>query len=172
MTLAERILELHKALATAGIPHAFGGAVALAYWTLEPRGTRDIDLNLFVRATEAEPALVALPDAVARDEDTAAAIAPRRSGSPLVGQHADRPLLQLRALHEAAAHNLRMKPFEGEERSRPGPVELAVFKAMFDRTRDWADIEAMLGAGNLTWTRSVNGWSACSEPATKAPGPT
>jgi hypothetical protein len=30
-----------------------------------------------------------------------------------------------------------------------GPVELAVFKAMFDRTRDWADIEAMLAAGTL-----------------------
>lgn len=26
-------------------------------------------------------------------------------------------------------------------------VELGVFKVMFDRTRDWADIEAMLGAG-------------------------
>lgn len=30
-----------------------------------------------------------------------------------------------------------------------GPVELAVFKAMFDRTRDWADIEAMIAAGSL-----------------------
>jgi hypothetical protein len=30
-----------------------------------------------------------------------------------------------------------------------GPVELAVFKAMFDRTRDWADLEAMVAAGTL-----------------------
>lgn len=30
-----------------------------------------------------------------------------------------------------------------------GPVALAVFKAMFDRTRDWADIEAMLAAETL-----------------------
>jgi len=42
-----------------------------------------------------------------------------------------------------------MVPFEGEEIPVLGPVELAVFKAMFDRTRDWADIEAMLAAGNL-----------------------
>ena len=28
-------------------------------------------------------------------------------------------------------------------------VDLAVFKAMFDRTRDWADIEAMLEADAL-----------------------
>ena len=149
MTLAERILELHKALATAGIPHAFGGAVALAYWTLEPRGTRDIDLNLFVRATEAEPALVALPDAVARDEDTAAAIA--RDGQVRLwwGNTPIDLFFSYEPLHEAAAHNLRMVPFEGEEIPVLGPVELAVFKAMFDRTRDWADIEAMLGAGNL-----------------------
>jgi hypothetical protein len=149
VTLAERILELHKALATAGIPHAFGGAVALAYWTLEPRGTRDIDLNLFVPATEAEPALVALPDAVARDEDTAAAIA--RDGQVRLwwGNTPIDLFFSYEPLHEAAAHNLRMVPFEGEEIPVLGPVELAVFKAMFDRTRDWADIEAMLGAGNL-----------------------
>ena len=52
-------------------------------------------------------------------------------------------------LHEQAARNRRMVPFEGEEIPVLGPVELAVFKAMFDRTRDWADIEAMAAAGNL-----------------------
>jgi len=149
VTLAERILELHKAMATAGIPHAFGGAVALAYWTLEPRGTRDIDLNLFVPATEAEPALVALPDAVARDEDTAVAIA--RDGQVRLwwGNTPIDLFFSYEPLHEEAARNLRMVPFEGEEIPVLGPVELAVFKAMFDRTRDWADIEAMLAAGNL-----------------------
>ena len=30
-----------------------------------------------------------------------------------------------------------------------GPVELAVFKVMFDRTRDWADVEAMAERGTL-----------------------
>jgi hypothetical protein len=30
-----------------------------------------------------------------------------------------------------------------------GPVELAVFKVMFDRTRDWADIEAMVERGTV-----------------------
>jgi len=30
-----------------------------------------------------------------------------------------------------------------------GPIELATFKVMFDRTRDWADVEAMLEAGTL-----------------------
>lgn len=39
--------------------------------------------------------------------------------------------------------------FEGVEIAVLGPVELAVFKVIFDRTRDWADIEAMLEAESL-----------------------
>jgi hypothetical protein len=40
-------------------------------------------------------------------------------------------------------------PFAGTRIPVLGPVELAAFKAMFDRTRDWADIEAMVGASTL-----------------------
>jgi hypothetical protein len=149
VTLAEKLLDLHDRLANAGLPHAFGGAIALAYWTLEPRGTRDIDVNLFVPATEPGPALAALPEAIARDEDTAAAIA--RDGQVRLWWD-DTPIdlfFSYEPLHDEAARNRRLVPFEGEEIPVLGPVELAVFKAMFDRTRDWADVEAMLAAGNL-----------------------
>ena len=141
--------SLHADLESGGIPHAFGGAIALAYWTLEPRGTRDIDVNLFVPAADPEPALAALPDGIARDEDTAAAIT--RDGQIRLWWD-DTPIdlfFSYEPLHEQAARNMRVVPFEGEEIPILGPVELAVFKAMFDRTRDWADIEAMLAAGNL-----------------------
>ena len=30
-----------------------------------------------------------------------------------------------------------------------GPVELAIFRAMLNRTRDWADLEAMVAAQTL-----------------------
>ena len=75
MTLAQRLLELHARLSKAGIEHAFGGAIALAYWTLEPRGTRDIDINLFVPAADSERALAALPEAIAHDRGTVERIA-------------------------------------------------------------------------------------------------
>ena len=52
-------------------------------------------------------------------------------------------------LHADAARHRRTVPFAGVEIPVLGPVELAVFKAMFDRTRDWADIEAMLSAQTL-----------------------
>jgi hypothetical protein len=40
MNLAERVLALHRALEDADVPHAFGGAIILAYATMNPRGTR------------------------------------------------------------------------------------------------------------------------------------
>ena len=53
------------------------------------------------------------------------------------------------ALHGDAARNRRIVPFGGEQIPVLGPVELAVFKAFFNRTKDWADIEAMLTAETL-----------------------
>jgi hypothetical protein len=149
VTLADKLLELHRRLSCAEIEHAFGGAIALAYWTLEPRGTRDIDVNVFVGADECERALAALPEAIAQDADTVDAI--RREGQIRLWWD-DTPIdlfFNYQALHEQAARNVRSVPFEGLQIPVLGPVELAVFKAMFDRTRDWADLEAMATAGNL-----------------------
>jgi hypothetical protein len=52
-------------------------------------------------------------------------------------------------IHADAARNRRTVPFEGTRIPVLGPTEVAVFKIMFDRTRDWADVEAMLSAGTL-----------------------
>ena len=35
------------------------------------------------------------------------------------------------------------------------PDDLAVFKAFFDRTKDWADLEEMVTAGTLDVDRAV-----------------
>lgn len=47
MNLDAKLLTAHNALAAAGIDHAFGGAIALAYCTGEPRATADLDINIF-----------------------------------------------------------------------------------------------------------------------------
>src|SRR5690606_32376504 len=67
--LPERIVEIHLALDAADIPHAFGGALALAWCTQRARGTIDIDLNLFVTPEHADDVLDALPDGVAVTDD-------------------------------------------------------------------------------------------------------
>ena len=149
MTLAERVVALHASLERGGVPHAFGGAIALAYWTLDPRGTSDIDVNLFVPAAEPSPALDALPEGVARPAGTREAIA--RDGQVRLwwaGTPVDL-FFDYVPVHADAARHRRMVPFSSVEIPVLGPVELAVFKAMFDRTRDWADIEAMVAAGTI-----------------------
>src|SRR5438067_392702 len=149
MSLPDRIVELHRALAEHRIPHAFGGAIALAYWTREPRGTRDIDLNVFVPAERAERVLRALPDGVAIPEGTAGAIA-RDAQIRLWWDDAPIDLFfDYVPIHADAKRNRKTVPFEGTRIPVLGPTELAAFKVMFDRTRDWADIEAMLKAGSL-----------------------
>ena len=63
-TLAERVVAIHTALHDAGVPHAFGGALALAFHIAEPRATRDIDVNVFVDEGRAREVLELLPAGV------------------------------------------------------------------------------------------------------------
>jgi hypothetical protein len=149
MRLEQRVVELHRALDRHGIPHAFGGALALAYWTLDPRGTDDIDVNLFMPAADCDRALRALPDGVEQSDETVDRI--RRDGQIRLwwdGAPVDL-FFDYAQVHEDAARDRQFVPFLDTEVPVLGPVELAIFKAMFDRTKDWADIEAMIAARRL-----------------------
>jgi hypothetical protein len=149
VTLPERLVALHRALAGRRVPHAFGGAIALAYWTRDPRGTSDIDVNVFLPVEKARRALDALPDGVTIPPATEEAIA--RDGQVRLwwdGTPVDL-FFDYVPVHADAARNRRTVPFEGIRIPVLGPIELAVFKVMFDRTRDWADIEAMVERGSL-----------------------
>lgn len=57
--ISDAILPLAEALERAGVPYAFGGAIAHGYHA-QPRATTDIDVNIFLRETESEPVLTAL----------------------------------------------------------------------------------------------------------------
>jgi len=50
--IVERVRRIAASLDAAGIPFAVGGAITLNYY-IEPRATRDIDLNVFVPEAEA-----------------------------------------------------------------------------------------------------------------------
>ena len=149
MTLGERIRILHQALKDHDVPHAFGGAVALAYATEEPRGTRDIDVNVFLPAEHAADVLGLLPPGIDQPAGTADTLA--RDGQIRLfwdGTPVDL-FLNYAPIHDEAARHRRNVPFEGEMIPVLGPVELAVFKAMFDRLRDWGDLEEMAKANML-----------------------
>jgi hypothetical protein len=143
MTLPQKLLALHRSLSARSIPHAFGGAIALAYWTLDPRGTSDIDVNVFVPAADASRVLDALPDGVAVPAGAAQTIADEGQFRLWWDETPLDLFFDYAPVHADAARNRRTFPFSGVQIPVLGPDELAVFKVMFDRTRDWADIEAL-----------------------------
>ena len=149
LDLPERIVALHLALRDASVPHAFGGALALAWCTQRARGTIDIDLNLFVPPERASDVLAVLPEGVAVSDDDLAAIA--RDGQ--VRLWWDRTPVDVffntTPFHERVAERARTEPFMGHDVPFLACRDLAVFKAFFDRTKDWADLEEMAAAGTL-----------------------
>jgi hypothetical protein len=154
-SLVEKVLALSEALEAADIPHAFGGALALAYCTEDPRGTRDIDVNAFVPASEGARVLAALPPGVAVKPGTAEIIA--ADGQVRLWWD-DTPVdlfLDYAPLHAQAARGRRVVPFAGRQISVLGPTELVLFKALFDRPKDWVDIATVVEAGALADPESV-----------------
>jgi hypothetical protein len=161
--LSELLFAVHDALDRAGIPHAVGGAIALAYCTLEPRGTRDIDFNVFVGPERARDVFAALPEAVQVSGDRLERL--ERDGQVRLKSGITPVDLFLSVLpfHDHVADHIRRVPFEGRTIPVLSCTALVVFKAMFDRTQDWADIEAMVeahsfDAGEAThWIREMLG---------------
>jgi hypothetical protein len=157
LTLPERILAIEHALAA--IPHAFGGALALAYYA-EPRATIDIDLNLFVPADH-YPDVAAPLRALgvdADDPDAVAAVA--RDGQTRVMW--DLTPIDLffayDAFHDAAAAARRTVPFADSSIPILSPEHLVVCKTVFNRPKDWVDIDAVLAAGEAIDAAEVLRW--------------
>jgi len=147
--LVERIEAICTSLDAAAVPWALGGALALAYATEEPRGTRDIDVNVFVPSSQAAAVFAALPPGV---HHTAADIAAVEADDQVRLWWDDTPVDLFFAageFHAAVARRCRVVPF-GHIAIRVLTAEdLTVFKAMFDRSKDWVDIETMAESGAL-----------------------
>jgi hypothetical protein len=153
--LGQRLLAIHDALVRGGFPHAFGGAIALAYCTEEPRGTRDLDVNVFVPPGRADEVIDSLPEGVI-------ATAADRRRVQQDGQVRlwwdDTPVdlfFDVHDFHRQVGAAVRVVPFLGQDIPVLACTDLVVFKAMFDRTKDWADIEEMIGAGTVEGDRAL-----------------
>lgn len=139
--LVEKLLAVHEALKARSLPHAFGGAIALAYCVEEPRGTRDLDVNIFVDAADADKVLSSLPEGVrVSDEDIETV---REKGQTRLfwdGVPVDVFLNNL-PLHDEVANEVLWVPLKGRQIPVLDCASLVVFKSFFDRGRDWGDIE-------------------------------
>lgn len=144
--LVEKLFAIHDSLTAASVPHAFGGAIALAYCVEEPRGTRDLDLNVFVDAAKARQTLACLPLGVGVGEEDVARV--ERDGQARLYWD-ETPVdvfLNNVPLHEAVAGAVVWVPLAGRQVPVLDCASLAIFKAFFDRTKDWADMEAIAAA--------------------------
>ena len=156
-TLPERILALDRAMAS--VPHAFGGALALAYYA-EPRATIDIDLNVFVPADRfPEVAAPLLVLGVLADEPGAVEAVASEGQARVMWDNTPIDLFfSYDPFHVAAARARRTVPFADASIPILGPEHLVVCKAVFDRPRDWVDIDAMVAADVVLDVAEVLRW--------------
>jgi len=156
-TLAQKIVAVHAALDEAGVPHAFGGALALAFHVAEPRATRDIDLNVFVAPSAVRDVFDVLPAEIARGPADERAVEDAGQVRLFWDDNPVDLFFSTHPFHAEAATRVEHVPFAGIEIPVLGATELAVLKAFFDRTKDWADIEEMLRTEAIDVHR-VLGW--------------
>lgn len=149
---------MHEMLESMRVPHQFGGAIALA-WYRSPRATTDIDLNVTLPPSEAEPVLGALSHlGVSVSEPNRAAI--ERDGQARLdwdGSYLDLFFATL-DLHREMATRSREVTFGGVHIPILSPEHLIVCKAVFDRPKDWVDIEEIVGWGTKVDGASVLSW--------------
>jgi pimeloyl-ACP methyl ester carboxylesterase len=141
--LVERLFVIHDALAEASLAHAFGGGIALAYCADEPRITRELDLKVFTEPDNVERVVAALPFGVGITSDE---IERLRSEGRIRLRWEDIPIdlfLNSHPFVAKAAERVVWVSLSDREVPVLDCASLVVFKAMFDRTKDWADIEAV-----------------------------
>jgi hypothetical protein len=159
-----RLIAVHDSLTEAGLDHAVGGALALATYVYPPRGTVDIDLNLTADPSDPARVLSALPRQVQIHPGAAEAL---RSDSQVRlwwrSADLDTPIdLFLPAspmYHRLVVERAQPAVFLGTEIKVLTATDLMVFKMLFDRRKDWADIESLIRAGAGDPAEAV-GWVA------------
>ena len=153
--LADKVVALHDALEKGRLPHAFGGALALAWCTQRARGTIDIDVNVFIGVEQVDQLLAALPDGVAHSDSHRTLLV--RDGQVRLWW-ATTPVdvfLNTSEFHTDVALRCRRQRFHDRDVPFLACTDLAVFKAFFNRTKDRADLEEMAEAGTLDRQRVV-----------------
>lgn len=151
MSIIDAVLEVHAVLSRAtAAAHAFGGALALAYYA-EPRATVDIDVNVFGPDVD---------EARLMEELASVGYAPEAGadrGAPIAGRRLRRasdpfPLdlfLPLGPGYDEIRSRVRQWPFGPHRIALPflSAEDLAVFKLSFGRDKDWVDLRQIRRSG-------------------------
>jgi hypothetical protein len=156
--MVSRIVAVHEMLDSLNVPHQFGGAIALA-WYRSPRATTDIDLNVTMHPKDMAPVLGALGHlGVTVSPANRRAIA--RDGQARLdweGSYLDLFCATL-DFHLQMAVRARRVRFGPVEIPILSPEHLIVCKAIFNRPKDWVDIEEISRWGTDVDTAEVLRW--------------
>jgi hypothetical protein len=141
---------IHDLLDRLEIAHAFGGALALAYYA-EPRGTVDVDVNVFAAYSEAPGVIDAMGGLDLYPE------MPSSGWLPVAGirlaQRSDGTKVDLFfSVDDEAYTEIRDRanlfPFADRQQVPFLSAEdLVMFKMSFNRPKDWVDIRSIVGHG-------------------------
>lgn len=157
-SLPEKVVVIHEAFGDARIPYALGGALALAYYA-DPRATIDIDINVFLPTERWRKVIDVLGD-LGIDSSELEPAALERDGQCRLwwGNNAVDLFFAYDPIHAEMQKQARRVPFAGITVPILGPEHLAVCKAMFDRRKDWLDIEQMLIATDELDVPEIESW--------------
>ncbi|MCK6511233.1 nucleotidyltransferase family protein [Myxococcota bacterium] len=153
-------VELVEALEGAGISCAIGGALALGFWA-GPRGTIDVDLNVFVEEAEYERLLDILLEAgcsfhrekCLQDAEQGNAMILQKDGWPI---DLFVPSIPFYSEAQRTVRRVRLR-----EKDVPvlGPEALCVFKLLFFRRKDIVDLERLVALQGHKLDRAyIRGW--------------
>jgi hypothetical protein len=148
-SLVEKVILLDESLTAHGIRHAFGGALALAYYTFDPRATADIDVNISLDPTDAARVFESLPRGVEWSSADTARVAEDEQIRLWWGRNPIDLFFRSSTFHDGVAERAQLHPFSDKRLPFVSAGDLAVFKALFDRPKDWLDITAMADAGTI-----------------------
>lgn len=144
-TWSQKIVSLNAELARLDVPYAFGGAIALNYHR-EPRATIDIDINVFLSPDNGGEVLAALSNISGLNNPEQLEVEIKRDGQTRTAwgsTHLDLFFANT-AFHASMAERIAHEPF-GDTRIPVLAIEdLLVCKALFDRPKDWLDIDAVV----------------------------
>ena len=149
ISLVDRILTIHQLLDKADVGHAFGGALALAYCTGEPRATRDIDINIFLPAEQVSVVQKALHSVIGFTDSQLKYLEAEGQTRVFWGETPVDLFFNVSDLHQHMSLKTSQGILNGVEIPVLSAEFLAIFKAMFNRTKDWADLEAMVEEGSF-----------------------
>ncbi|MBA3480226.1 MAG: hypothetical protein H0T51_00290 [Pirellulales bacterium] len=143
--VTEIAAQLAARLEGIGCEYAFGGAIALGYWT-EPRGTIDVDVTLYLSVEETRQTIEVLRKVGADFAEAATNESLAQHGFCRV-EFLNRRLdvfLPIATIYEAAKPRRRRVEMGAGQAYIWDAETLCVFKMMFFRRKDLVDVQSLL----------------------------